>query len=101
MVSCESLTVAVYNEGANGGRGFILYTGQHYDPLVSPAVDAVPASAKGADVGAVAMEAAGQAYAATSSTTEVRCLPTTDGADWDSVNKAALQMAKVTPMLLL
>jgi hypothetical protein len=72
VVSCEGLTVAVYNEG-QPGRGFILvvshvfkaspntnvrcdflatrdsqYTGQHYDPLVAPTANAmVPAPAPG------------------------------------------------------
>ena len=36
IVSCESFRTLVYGEGAPGcaGRVFLLYTGQHYDPLV-------------------------------------------------------------------
>jgi ribA/ribD-fused uncharacterized protein len=34
VISCESLTTLTYGEGNSGGRIHILYTGQHYDPLV-------------------------------------------------------------------
>ena len=46
VVSCESLSVLVYNQAEPGaerkGRVFILYTGQHYDPLVGAANADVP-----------------------------------------------------------
>ena len=46
VVSCESLSVLVYNQAEPGaerkGRAFILYTGQHYDPLVGAANADVP-----------------------------------------------------------
>lgn len=35
VVSCESLSVLVYGRGSEvEGRIYILYTGQHYDPVV-------------------------------------------------------------------
>ena len=34
VVSCESMTTLTYGEGQPNGRVHILYTGQHYDPLV-------------------------------------------------------------------
>ena len=34
VTSSQSLRSLVYNEGAEGGRINLLYTGQHYDPLV-------------------------------------------------------------------
>jgi len=39
IVSCESFTAIVYGEGSPGytGRIHLLYTGQHYDPLVGGA----------------------------------------------------------------
>ena len=36
VVSCESLSFLRYGEGAAKGRVYLLYTGQHYDPLVRP-----------------------------------------------------------------
>jgi len=43
VVSCEMMSTIVYGEGASGGRIYILYTGSHYDPLVSGASpDAMP-----------------------------------------------------------
>lgn len=75
-------------------------SGQHYDPLVAPAGDFVPDavtsdSADPVTAGTVSAAAAAGAYAATTAASEVRCLPTTEDADWDAVNKAALELAKV------
>uniref|UniRef100_A0A7S1UIY4 Ubiquitin thioesterase OTU n=1 Tax=Phaeomonas parva TaxID=124430 RepID=A0A7S1UIY4_9STRA len=40
VVSCEGVNIITYNEGADkSGRIYILYTGQHYDPLVGVAGD--------------------------------------------------------------
>jgi len=35
VVSCEMMHTMVYGEGAKNGRIYILYTGSHYDPLVT------------------------------------------------------------------
>jgi ribA/ribD-fused uncharacterized protein len=43
IVSCEMMATLVYGEGAAGGRIYVLYTGSHYDPLVTAATpDAMP-----------------------------------------------------------
>ena len=40
VVSCESFTVLVYGQEAGRNRIHLLYTGQHYDPIVSVAAGA-------------------------------------------------------------
>lgn len=43
VVSCESLSIMVYGEAVGRQRLYVLYTGQHYDPIVSVDAEAPPA----------------------------------------------------------
>ena len=38
IVSCESLSLLRYAEGGKNGTAYLLYTGQHYDPLPNAAM---------------------------------------------------------------
>ena len=56
IVSCESLSLLRYAEGGKNGTAYLLYTGQHYDPLPNAAATQSDAECRAFEAAAAGVE---------------------------------------------